>query len=109
MEYIKVADQSEIPVNQMKMVKAKGMEILLANLDGTFYAIANRCTHLGGSLAQGTLNKGIVTCPRHHAQFDVKTGQAVDEAKIAFLKMKVKDEETFPVKVEGTSILLGME
>ena len=109
MEYIKVADQSEIPVNQMKMVKAKGMEILLANLDGTFYAIANRCTHLGGSLAQGTLNEGIVTCPRHHAQFDVKTGQAVDEAKIAFLKMKVKDEETFPVKVEGTSILLGME
>ena len=109
MEYIKVADQSEIPVNQMKIVKANGMEILLANLDGTFYAIANRCTHLGGSLSHGTLNEGVVTCPRHHAQFDVKTGQAVGEAKIAFVKMKVKDEETFPVKVEGTSILLGIE
>ena len=108
MEYIKVADQSEIPVNQMKMVKANGMDILLANLDGTFYAVANRCTHLGGSLIQGTLNEGVVTCPKHHAQFDIKTGQAVDEAKIAFVKMKVKDLQTFPIKMEGTFILVGI-
>jgi nitrite reductase/ring-hydroxylating ferredoxin subunit len=64
------------------------------------YAIINRCTHAGGSLAQGVLEGGIVTCPRHGARFDVKTGKAVGEAKIGSIKMKVKDEESCMVKVK---------
>ena len=50
----------------------------------------------------------IVTCPKHGAQFDVKTGQAVSEAKIAFVKMKVRDEVKYEVMVEGTNILIGI-
>ena len=56
-----------------------------------------------------TLDGGTVTCPRHGAQFDVKTGKAVGDAKVAFMKMKVKDVESFPVKVEGTDILVGLD
>jgi 3-phenylpropionate/trans-cinnamate dioxygenase ferredoxin component len=108
MEFIKVAKKDELPPNQMKMVVVSGREVLLTNVDGAYYAIANKCTHLGGSLAKGSLVGGIVTCPRHGAQFDVKTGQAVAEAKIAFVKMKVKDEPTYEVKVDGTDILVGV-
>jgi 3-phenylpropionate/trans-cinnamate dioxygenase ferredoxin component len=108
MDYIKVAEKSELPPNQMKMVVVSGREVLLTNLDGAYYAIANKCTHLGGSLAKGNLVGGIVTCPRHGAQFDAKTGQAVAEAKIAFVKMKVKDELKYEVKVDGTDILVGI-
>lgn len=108
MEYIKVADKNELPPNQMKIVVVSGREVLLTNLDGAYYAIANKCTHLGGSLAKGSLDGSVVTCPRHGAQFDVKTGQAVAEAKIAFVKMKVKDEPTYAVKIEGEEILVGI-
>ena len=108
MEYVRVADKSELPANKMIMVVVGGKEVLLANVDGSYYAIANKCSHLGGSLAKGSLEGCIVTCPRHGAQFDVKTGQAVGEAKIGFLKMKVKDEESYTVKVEGTDILVGI-
>lgn len=108
MQYIKVARRDEIPVNQMKKVVAGGVNILLANVDGAYYAIANKCTHLGGSLAQGVLEGSTVKCPKHGAQFDVKTGKAVSDAKIGFVKMKVKDETCFPVKVEGEDILAGM-
>jgi 3-phenylpropionate/trans-cinnamate dioxygenase ferredoxin subunit len=108
MEYIRVADKSELPANKMIMVVVGGKEVLLANVDGSYYAIANKCSHLGGSLAKGSLEGGIVTCPRHGAQFDVKTGQAVGEAKIGFIKMKVKDEESYTVKVDGTDILVGI-
>lgn len=107
MEYIKVADKTELPANKMVLGVLDGKEVLLANVDGSYYAIANKCTHLGGSLVKGSLNGSIVTCPRHGAQFDVKTGQAVGDAKIGFVKMKVKSEESFPVKVEGTDILVG--
>jgi len=108
MEFINVADTSALPAGKMMMVTAGGKEILLANVDGAYYAIANKCTHLGGSLVKGTLNGSVVTCSRHGAQFDVRTGQAVAEAKIAFVKMKVRNEVKYEVKVEGANILIGI-
>ncbi|PKN99348.1 MAG: hypothetical protein CVU42_08845 [Chloroflexi bacterium HGW-Chloroflexi-4] len=108
MEFTKVAEKNELLPNTMKMVVVGGKEVLISNVGGEFFAIANKCTHLGGSLAKGSLEGGIVTCPRHHAQFDAKTGQAVAEAKLGFIKMKVKDEPSYEVKVEGDSILVGM-
>ena len=108
MEFIRVADKAELPENKMIMVVVDGKEVLLANVDSSYYAIANKCTHLGGSLVKGALEGSIVTCPRHGARFDVKTGQAIGDAKIAFIKMSVKDEESYPVKVEGTDIFVKM-
>ena len=108
MEYIRVADKAELPANKMIMVIVGGKQVLLANVDGSYYAIANKCNHLGGSLAKGSLDGSIVTCPRHGAQFDVKTGQAIANAKIGFIKMSVKDEESYTVIVDGTEILVGI-
>ena len=108
MEFIKVADTSTLPAGKTMLVTAGGKEILLANVDGAYHAIANKCTHLGGSLAKGTFTGSVVTCPRHGAQFDVKTGQAVSEAKIAFVKMRVRNEVKYEVRVEGTHILIGI-
>jgi 3-phenylpropionate/trans-cinnamate dioxygenase ferredoxin subunit len=108
MEYIRVADKAELPANKMIMVVVGGKEVLLANVDGSYYAIANKSSHLGGSLVKGSLEGSIVTCPRHGARFDVKTGQAVADAKIGFIKMSAKNEESYTVKVEGTDILVGI-
>ena len=108
MEFVKVADTSALPAGKMMVVTAGDKEILLANVDGAYYAITNKCTHLGGSLVKGNLNGSVVTCPRHGAQFDVKTGQAVSEAKIAFVKMKVRNEVRYEVKVDGTNILIAI-
>jgi len=107
MEYVKVAHTTELPENKMMIIVVDGREVLLSNVEGSYYAIANKCTHLGGSLGKGTLEGSLVACPKHGAKFDVKTGQAVAEAKIGFMKMKVKDEESYLVKVEGTDILVA--
>ena len=40
-----------------------------------FPACADRCPHAGGTLSEGELESGVVTCPRHGSQFDVSTGQ----------------------------------
>jgi 3-phenylpropionate/trans-cinnamate dioxygenase ferredoxin component len=108
MEYKRVADKAELPENKMILVVLGGKEILLANIDGSYYAIANKCTHLGGSLVKGSLDGSIVTCPRHGAQFDVKTGHVIENARIGFIKMSVKNEESYTVKVEGGDILVGI-
>ena len=108
MEHVKVGQTTDIPANTMTMVLVGGKEVLLANVEGAYYAISNKCKHLGGPLAQGKLEGGIVTCPRHGARYDVRTGEAVGAAKLGFLKMKVKDEPSYSVKVEGADILVGI-
>jgi len=70
-----VAKLSEIPVGRMKHVKAFDEDILLSNVNGTIYATQNRCGHQNASLAKGTLNGHVVTCPLHAATFDVRTGK----------------------------------
>ncbi|MEL7645948.1 MAG: Rieske 2Fe-2S domain-containing protein [Anaerolineaceae bacterium] len=109
MEYVKVGQTADIPANTMTMVLVGSKEVLLANVDGAYYAIANKCSHRGGPLAQGQLEGGIVTCPWHGARFDVRTGEAAGEFKLGLLKLKLKDEPSYSVKVEGADILVGIE
>ena len=51
--------------------------IIVVNLDGEFYALDDVCTHDGGTLSDGWLDKNDLVCPRHGAHFCVKTGEAV--------------------------------
>ena len=60
--FVPVARISEIPVGKMKMVKFLDREILIANVNGNYYAIGNKCTHAGGDLSQSTLEGNVVTC-----------------------------------------------
>jgi len=98
-EFVKVAETTEVPPGNMKKVTVDGKEILVANVEGTYYALENKCTHRGGDLSKGSLSGKLVKCPRHGAKFDVTTGEV--EAGPA-----TKSEPTLEVKVEGKNILL---
>jgi nitrite reductase/ring-hydroxylating ferredoxin subunit len=104
--FVKVAETSEIPIGQMKVVKLAEKEILIANVNNVYYAIGNSCTHMRGELSKGTLEGNIVTCPKHKAKFDVTTGKVVSGPKIPLMHPTIKDEPVYVVKVEGKDILL---
>jgi 3-phenylpropionate/trans-cinnamate dioxygenase ferredoxin subunit len=104
--FVKVAETSEISVGKMKNVKLEDKEVLIANVNGNYYAIANRCTHRGGDLSKGSLDGNIVTCPLHGSKFDVTTGKAISGPKIAFFRAKTNDEPSFEVKIEGNDVML---
>ncbi len=76
-EFVKVAKTDEVPSGQAKMVDVNGKEIALFNVDGSFYAIDNTCTHVGGPLSEGELSGVEVTCPWHGGVFDVTTGEVL--------------------------------
>lgn len=106
MGFVKVAETSEFSVGKMKVVKLEEKEILIANMNGNYYAIENKCTHAGGDLSKGSLDGSIVTCPRHGSKFDLTTGKVVSGPKILFFHPKIKDEPSYEVKVEGKDIFL---
>jgi 3-phenylpropionate/trans-cinnamate dioxygenase ferredoxin subunit len=104
LEFVKVAEVSEVPVGEMRKFVLVDREILLVNLEGEIHAIGNRCPHAGGDLSKGSLDQGIITCPRHGSKFDVATGRVVSGPKILFLKLKTGDLPSYEVRTEGTQV-----
>jgi nitrite reductase/ring-hydroxylating ferredoxin subunit len=106
MTYHSVAKTTDIAPGTMKSVVAGGKKVLVANVDGAFYAMQQRCPHLGGNLARGKLAGKTVTCPLHKATFDLATGEVTEVAHLLFMKFKTKTAQTFPLKIEGDAILV---
>ena len=78
---------TEIIPGQMKKISVDGKEIIVANIDGNYFAIDDTCTHSGASLSEGKLENSTITCDWHGAQFECKTGKLVKfPAEIANLK-----------------------
>lgn len=53
-----------------------GREIAIYQMDGTYYATSNICTHADALLSDGVVEDGEIECPLHNGRFDIKTGKA---------------------------------
>jgi len=100
--YTPVASVAELPPGSTRRVYAAGEAVALFNVNGTVYAIANRCTHARASLSEGTVNSArcTVTCPWHEGVFSLETGQAL--AGPPSLPVV-----TYRVKLEGDTVLIA--
>src|ERR1700730_13047582 len=76
-DFVKVARAGEIAPGEAKAVEAGGKKIAIFNIEGTYYAIDDTCTHRGGPLSEGMVAGNEVTCPWHGAVFDVTTGSVM--------------------------------
>ena len=130
-----VAAVSEIPPGGRKLVDADGRAIVVFNLGGEFFALANRCPHRGGSLCKGNLTglvlsdepgeynyirRGeIIRCAWHSWEFDIRTGKSwCDPEKVKARRFGVSVEkgakliegpyvaETFRVSVEHDYVVV---
>src|SRR6266705_2317557 len=71
---IKIAQVTDVAPDQARAFTVEGQRIALFNVEGTYYAIADTCTHDGGPLSEGQVQGSTVTCPWHGAEFDLKSG-----------------------------------
>ena len=91
---------SDIVPGKMIKVTVDGRDILIANINGEYYATDDSCTHSGASLSEGKLEGNIVTCGWHAAQFDCKTG------KLAKFPAKIRDLTSYKVNVESEDVFI---
>ena len=95
--FVKVAKADEIAPGQGKMVEVNGKKIALFNVEGSFYAIDDTCTHRGGPLSEGVLEGDQVTCPWHGATYDVTTGEVLGPPA-------PRGVARYNVRVEGSNV-----
>src|SRR5205085_5173679 len=125
----------ELPPGSRKLVDIDGRGIVIFNIGGEFFALANRCPHQGGNLCEGRLiglvesnepgvyrysRQGeILRCPWHGWEFDVRTGKSwCDPQRMRLMNYAVSVEpgarlvegpyvaETFPVAVEDDYVVV---
>jgi nitrite reductase/ring-hydroxylating ferredoxin subunit len=96
----KVCTANDIADNSMKSFDIEGEPVLLARVDGRYYAIADTCSHAMAYLSEGELLEGCrVQCPDHSAVFDLKTGEALALPAVGPV-------EVYKVVVEGDDIYI---
>ena len=112
-EYLDVMHTDDMKDGEMREVDAAGHQIVIAKVEGTYYAISNRCPHMGARLVEGTLEGVIVTCPKHGSQFDLRDGSVVRWTKwsglLASASKLVRSPKqiiTYKVKLEGDRALI---
>ncbi|PON15480.1 (2Fe-2S)-binding protein [Candidatus Entotheonella serta] len=77
-DFVPVKQVAELLPGKMTWVSVEGERVLLANVEGTFYALEDVCGHQRVALSKGILDGCVVECPLHFARFDVRTGKLID-------------------------------
>lgn len=93
MNWIEVAPVDALAPGSYRVVYDEDVAIAVFNLDGSYYAIEDVCTHDGGELTGGCIEGCEIVCPRHGARFDIRTGEALTAPAY-------EPTAVFPVRVE---------
>lgn len=130
-----LAKAGEIEPGECKIVTAMGREIGIFNVGGEYYALSNRCPHMGAELCKGWI-VGLVEpgepgqyklvrqgeflrCPWHGWEFDIRSGRSwCDPTRMRIRQYPVAVKpgtelvegpykaESFPVRVENNYVVV---
>lgn len=99
--FYEIASVEDLPVGERLYLEIGTDSIVLFNLAGEIYAIADVCSHDDGPLGDGILEGYQIICPRHGARFDIRTGEVLSLPAVV-------DIPAYPVRVVNGKILLGV-
>jgi nitrite reductase/ring-hydroxylating ferredoxin subunit len=100
--WIWVAAVSDVAKGTAIPVEIMGMSLAVYHLDdGSVWVTDNICTHAFALLTDGWLEDGVIECPLHAGQFDVRTGKGMGPP--------IDDDlRTFKVRVDGGAIMIEL-
>lgn len=96
-DFVTVATTDEIQPGERMVFEIGRNWVAVFNVDSTYYAIEDICTHDGGPLAEGELVGCVIECPRHGAKFDIRNGKVLSPPAVV-------DVPAYEVRVVGSDI-----
>jgi 3-phenylpropionate/trans-cinnamate dioxygenase ferredoxin subunit len=100
-EFISFAEVSDLPPGERLYLDVGEIPVVIINLAGRYFAIADICTHDDGPLGDGDIDGCEIICPRHGARFDLNNGDALSLPAI-------KATKVFPVRERGGKLEIGV-
>jgi 3-phenylpropionate/trans-cinnamate dioxygenase ferredoxin component len=100
-EYVDIAPVTELPAGERLFVEIEGKPMVIFNIAGQFFSIADVCSHDDGPVGEGDLEGYNIVCPRHGAEFDVRTGKVLSMPAVV-------DIPAYPVRVADGMLQLGI-
>jgi 3-phenylpropionate/trans-cinnamate dioxygenase ferredoxin component len=100
-EFLDIVPASELPNGERLFVEIEGRSLVIFNIADQFFAIGDVCSHDDGPVGEGDLEGYNIVCPRHGAEFDVRTGQAVQMPAVV-------DIPAYPVRVVDGMTQVGI-
>jgi nitrite reductase/ring-hydroxylating ferredoxin subunit len=97
----RVASVGEVSEGEGLLVEVRSKVIAIFRFGDELFAVDDTCPHKGGSLHEGKLEGGIVSCPWHDWRFDLRTGICPTNP--------LSKIETYLVRVEGGAIFVEIE
>lgn len=99
--YAEAADLASVPQERGLFVRLGTQELALFRAGEGVTALDNNCPHAGGSLAEGRVGDGCVTCPLHNWKFDVRSGAGVSPTRGSVAN--------FPTKIVNGKVLVQLD
>ena len=100
--YYPLCSTDDLSSGDRMFVEIGDDQVVVFNLGGDYYAIADLCTHDMGSLGEGEVEGHEIVCPRHGARFDLRTGEALTLPA-------VQGVPSYPIRVTDGVIEIGVE
>jgi 3-phenylpropionate/trans-cinnamate dioxygenase ferredoxin subunit len=98
-DWIKVATLEDCPSGSLLTVMVGLDPVVMANVDGTVYAVLDRCSHEDLPLSDGEMEGAVLVCQYHGARFDVTSGAPRGLPAVRPVK-------TFPVEIRDDGIYI---
>lgn len=111
----RVGKVGEVRRDGCRVVELNGRRVGVISVDDEFFAIHDRCPHMGASMCQGTVSgtflsaqppalvygrhDRVVRCPWHGWEFDLETGRSLLEPERIGLRI-------YPVSVEDGLVVV---
>jgi 3-phenylpropionate/trans-cinnamate dioxygenase ferredoxin component len=100
-EFLDVVPADQVPPGERIFVEVEGRSAVIFNIAGELFAIGDVCSHDDGPVGDGDLEGFAITCPRHGAQFDVRTGHVLQMPAVV-------DIPAYPVRIQNGIIQMGV-
>jgi 3-phenylpropionate/trans-cinnamate dioxygenase ferredoxin subunit len=102
---VRVGTVAELRREGSRIVEVGGRRLAVISVGDSFFAIDDRCPHMGASMCAGSLSgtfvasdpheyvygldQGVIRCPWHGWEFDLATGRSLLEPRRVGLKTYV--------------------
>lgn len=100
--YYPICSTADLPVGERWFIELGDEPVVILNIDGEYFAIADICTHDQGPLGEGEVEDHQIICPRHGARFDVKTGEVLALPAVTGVA-------AYPIRIVDDRVEIGVE